>query len=531
MKRLSMHWGHSVRSVFLRTVVTSCVGFILVLGVAQALTAENQPDTSGPVSPQLLLSAAVGPGVSGKAGHRGELGRICIKGYCPQPPLIYRGGKGVQHKPWLFVIFWGSNWNTKGSVLSRQMIKMYKNFSGSSYQGILTQYFDGNGHIEKTIKVVQPYTDTRVAAPSELTKVGLETEVSEAITTNGWPKAFDGQYIVVTAPGTKYHEMFSGENNNCGFHNKTGAAELSYSFLPYYGEEPYLVCVSGGNVNGSDMGVASHEYAESATDPFLETGEAAWNTKNEAHEITDICASGIDQLADGSWVKGQWDNYQRGCSLSDDAPAWVYVITEPAEAVTSTTATLKGVVNPEGMATKYHWEYGTTTAYGTSAPIPDASAGSGLSNIAVSQAITGLSPNTVYHFALVGSNSKGTAKGLDEVFTTRAAGFLGGSGNVKVFPEKTVLQTAPEGPALECKNASGEPAGTWAAQAAAENAEGAQEAAKNGPHLLLNIKLGDLHWAHRPAGQSQMRIASCILLGRRQQRERHRWRQSTRVRI
>ncbi len=38
---------------------------------------------------------------------------------------------------------------------------------------------------------------------------------------------------------------------------------------------------------------------------------------------------------------------------------------------------MKGTVNPYGLDTTYHFEYGTTTAYGASLPVPDADVGIG----------------------------------------------------------------------------------------------------------------------------------------------------------
>jgi predicted lipoprotein with Yx(FWY)xxD motif len=68
--------------------------------------------------------------------------------------------------------------------------------------------------------------------------------------------------------------------------------------------------------------------------------------------------------------------------------------------------------------TTYHFEYGTTTAYGTSAPMPDADAGSGLAT-RVTQTISGLAPNTTYHFRLVSTNTvEGTQMSADREFST-----------------------------------------------------------------------------------------------------------------
>ena len=79
---------------------------------------------------------------------------------------------------------------------------------------------------------------------------------------------------------------------------------------------------------------------------------------------------------------------------------------------------LKGVVYDYGGITTYHFEYGTTTAYGTSVPMPDAEAGTGYSS-AVSQLVTGLAADTVYHYRLVSNNTtEGMGVSEDGTFST-----------------------------------------------------------------------------------------------------------------
>ena len=95
------------------------------------------------------------------------------------------------------------------------------------------------------------------------------------------------------------------------------------------------------------------------------------------------------------------------------------VTTLDATAVTSTTATLNGIINPNGLSSMYHFEWGTTVSYGNSTTT--ASAGSGTTNVAVSANLSGLSSGTTYHFRLVGVNSDGTTNGNDMTFTPSAA--------------------------------------------------------------------------------------------------------------
>ncbi|MEJ7891310.1 MAG: hypothetical protein WKF94_01540 [Solirubrobacteraceae bacterium] len=92
--------------------------------------------------------------------------------------------------------------------------------------------------------------------------------------------------------------------------------------------------------------------------------------------------------------------------------------TGDATKVTATTATLTGTVNPNGEDTTYFFEYGTTTARGTTTPVQTVAAKGKPKDVAVDAAISGLSPNTLYHFRLVATNPSGTAAGNDKTFTT-----------------------------------------------------------------------------------------------------------------
>jgi hypothetical protein len=91
-------------------------------------------------------------------------------------------------------------------------------------------------------------------------------------------------------------------------------------------------------------------------------------------------------------------------------------ITGPAAAVSEQAATLSGTLNPKGAPTSYHFEYGTTTAYGSTTPTT--SAGSGMSDVATSATVGGLTPETTYHYRIVASNAAGVVHGGDQTFTT-----------------------------------------------------------------------------------------------------------------
>lgn len=83
-------------------------------------------------------------------------------------------------------------------------------------------------------------------------------------------------------------------------------------------------------------------------------------------------------------------------------------------------ATLNGSVNPRGHTTTAHFEYGLTTSYGSTTAVtlsPDN--GSGAQNVTAT--LTGLVPNTTYHYRLTASNAGGSASTGDATFTTQAS--------------------------------------------------------------------------------------------------------------
>ncbi len=80
--------------------------------------------------------------------------------------------------------------------------------------------------------------------------------------------------------------------------------------------------------------------------------------------------------------------------------------TDAATNITSSTADLHGTVYPGGAATTCYFEYGTTSAYGSTMPCAQTT-GPGAAPVSVSANLAGLSPNTTYYFNLVATNAGG----------------------------------------------------------------------------------------------------------------------------
>jgi RHS repeat-associated protein len=96
------------------------------------------------------------------------------------------------------------------------------------------------------------------------------------------------------------------------------------------------------------------------------------------------------------------------------------VTTEAASSVGSTSATVNSLVNPRGVSTVAYFQYGTTTSYGSVSLVSSAMIGTG--NQSFNRAISGLSPNTLYHARVVATNTLGQlGQGNDITFTTSSA--------------------------------------------------------------------------------------------------------------
>lgn len=93
------------------------------------------------------------------------------------------------------------------------------------------------------------------------------------------------------------------------------------------------------------------------------------------------------------------------------------IVEAGASTVTETGANLSALIRPGFRSTVYHFEYGPTAAYGSST-IQGAPIVADDSSHTASAAITGLRPDTIYHFRVIASNEIGTTVGSDQTFTT-----------------------------------------------------------------------------------------------------------------
>jgi hypothetical protein len=201
-------------------------------------------------------------------------------------------------------------------------------------------------------------------------------------------------------------------------HLQSGVAvsegETTYLAMVFDGSTLSLGAASpSGDLDKSEANTTVNNFQQNASSPLTIGGpgpEAAAAFKGTIDEVAVYNAALTVDQAGGHWNAGI-------CGTTGQRPE---EIIESADPITVTTATLRGSINPYGVASTYHFEYGKTNSYGLTAPSTDADAGSGSTYQEVSpQLVTGLEPHTRYHYRLKATYGNNlTSNSADEVFTT-----------------------------------------------------------------------------------------------------------------
>ena len=177
----------------------------------------------------------------------------------------------------------------------------------------------------------------------------------------------------------------------------TSATPSAYSATINWGDGSSSAGTVGGG-NGSFSVTGNHSYVAGGTYPITVTITAVGTNQ------------GSSTVSDSATITA--------------APSTV--ITGVPTVSSSTKAGFAGSVNPEGLPTTTHFEYGLDSRYstpGTSGPVydhstPSQSVGSDFSSHSVSASVSGLVPNALYHVRLVATNAAGTTNGPDMTFKT-----------------------------------------------------------------------------------------------------------------
>ena len=121
-------------------------------------------------------------------------------------------------------------------------------------------------------------------------------------------------------------------------------------------------------------------------------------------------------------------------------------VTDPPHDVTDKAATLRAHGSAGGDPTQYWFEYGTSTSYGSATPHRDGGSGTGTQS--VGERVSGLTPDTLYHYRACASNSKGTGCAGDQTFRTGSLGLLPGfqeTAPITGLHRPTMVRFSPDG--------------------------------------------------------------------------------------
>lgn len=215
---------------------------------------------------------------------------------CPGMCLNGNMATGVEHRVSTNVIFWGSYWNTNPYIVPA-MLQLFAGMHGTQWQGIMGQY---NVYGEPAF--ANYAIDTTNRLPSDIKETNLYNEVTYWAGQWGLSGTLDNQFLVFSPPGQK--SGFLQYGTLCGAHTSQNGYVFSLT--------AYNPCGSITNSTEALTVIASHEYAESATDPYC-TG---WygNGGCQTDEIGDgACDLLVGPTIQGVSVQELYDNATQNC--------------------------------------------------------------------------------------------------------------------------------------------------------------------------------------------------------------------------
>ncbi len=295
-----------------------------------------------------------------------------------------------------------------------------------------------------TLVVGAPFDNGGVGAAWVYTRVG-ETwsqqgselvgagEVGNAIFGNAVAMSADGSTVMVAAPWDTLSATVAGAVYTF---RKAGDQWLESGGRLLAGEEP-----EAPKADFFGWSLALSADGQTALIGSLDSNGVVGN----------VGAARLYNVREGHWAQqgaritgaGQLDQSNFGASVAlsgdggtaliggpsdDDWVGAVWGFEAPAMAPSTTTgaareasprgATVQGLVTPDGRSvSECTFEYGPTAAYGSKAGC-DTEPGGGVQPVEVAAQLTGLTPDTTYHFRLVATNSSGVSYGADASFAT-----------------------------------------------------------------------------------------------------------------
>ena len=211
----------------------------------------------------------------------------------------------------------------------------------------------------------------------------------------------------------------------------SGTSATSAADRYTYASQPTVTGVSpasGPTLGGTVVTITGTNLANPSAVKFGGSS-AASVTPISATQIIAVSPAGTAGAQDvrvttpgGTSAANQADQFTYSASKTPASPV---VLTGAPSVHGSSAAALEGSVNPQGLPTTAHYEYGLDSKFRAAGPVydqstPSTSVGSDFTSHTVTASLSGLVPNALYHVRLVATNSAGTTFGPDATFSTTA---------------------------------------------------------------------------------------------------------------
>ena len=334
-----------------RTALAGCSAVLLSAGLALGGTAAASGSTKAPAAGApgaavINLSqarAAAAPNI-----RHGKIAGIMFPttkklpltaaAGCTEPDcaLPYNGGS-VQHSPHVYLLFWGPNWSSEGASAS-YLEDLFQGLGvqpEDSWSTTTDQYTDGSGHPFFSGSVYMGAFSDTSTPPTGVDQSQLAAEADAFASTQGITDLTNAQIVIATQSGTCPQGFYAptcngGTGNYCAWHSNSNEP---YTNLPYVLDagtgcgENFVNSGSAGINDGFSI-IGGHEYAETITDPFPDSGWFDGNDTVSGGEIGDKCAWGGSlwgdsdpignvTLSSGTFaMQSLWSNAESGCVMS-----------------------------------------------------------------------------------------------------------------------------------------------------------------------------------------------------------------------
>ena len=217
----------------------------------------------------------------------------------------------MQRHPRVYIIFWGPKWSSSStrSVVRAAVVNTIKAMRGSSYQHILTQYYDRAGQVTGDVRLAGVWRD-RTKPRGDLTASNrgvrrAAREIAHAVAVKRWHNSLNAQYLLLI--DSPEPTGYCARNAN----RSLRGAVFVFSIVPWLG--PRGIGCGGNSLAEAYGSTVSHEYAEMVTDP-LANAWARGSPAGHNNEIADLCSSRPDARVRGVWMQKIWSNRLHRCA-------------------------------------------------------------------------------------------------------------------------------------------------------------------------------------------------------------------------